>query len=118
MFLSELGNRIRSQREKRSLKQQDVANALDITPQAVSKWERGENAPDVVTLGPLARLLGTSVDWLLGVKFTVAATSVIGEGTGEPVLLIWKAPSAGGAAVSATMPGTTEIRGMAIGGTN
>ena len=65
MFLKDLGNRIRAQREKRGLKQQDIANALDISPQAVSKWERGENAPDVTVLSPLARLLGVSVDWLL-----------------------------------------------------
>lgn len=57
-------------------------------------------------------------DWLLGVNFTAAGTSVIGEGTGTDVLRIWKNPSGGGAAVSATLPGTTEIRGMAIGGTN
>ncbi len=48
------------------LKQQDVANALRLSPQAVSKWERGENAPDIGVLAPLARLLGVSTDWLLG----------------------------------------------------
>jgi class 3 adenylate cyclase len=32
----------------------------------VSKWERGENAPDIVLLAPLAKLLGVTVDWLLG----------------------------------------------------
>jgi len=67
MFLKDIGNKIRGQREKRGLKQQDIANALDISPQAVSKWERGENAPDVTVLKPLARLLGVSVDWLLSV---------------------------------------------------
>jgi transcriptional regulator with XRE-family HTH domain len=65
IWLKLLGDRIRARREKRGLKQLDVANALDISPQAVSKWERGENAPDVATLAPLARLLGVSVDWLL-----------------------------------------------------
>jgi len=67
MFLSELGNKIRGQREKLGLKQQDVANALDVTPQAVSKWERGENAPDITVMKPLALLLGVSTDWLLSV---------------------------------------------------
>jgi class 3 adenylate cyclase len=67
MLLDELGRRIRERREKQGLKQQDIANALQISPQAVSKWERGENAPDLATLGPLARLLGVSTDWLLGV---------------------------------------------------
>jgi class 3 adenylate cyclase len=67
MLVKELGNKIRAQREKRGLKQQDVANALDVSPQAVSKWERGENAPDITVLKPLARLLGVSSDWLLSV---------------------------------------------------
>jgi len=65
MLLKDLGNRIRMRREQRGLKQQDVANALDLSPQAVSKWERGENAPDVTVLEPLARLLDVTVDWLL-----------------------------------------------------
>ncbi len=66
MEIAELGRRIREAREKLRLRQVDVANALQVTPQAVSKWERGENAPDVTTLVPLAKLLGTSTDWLLG----------------------------------------------------
>ena len=68
MFLDELAQRIRSQREKRALKQQDIANALNVSPQAVSKWERGENAPDIAVLAPLARILGVSIDWLLSVN--------------------------------------------------
>ncbi len=66
MRLQDLGNRIRSQREKRGLKQIDIAHALQISPQAVSKWERAENGPDITILGPLAKLLGVSTDWLLG----------------------------------------------------
>lgn len=67
MFLDDLAQRIRSQREKRGLKQQDIANALNVSPQAVSKWERGENAPDIAVLAPLSRILGVSTDWLLSV---------------------------------------------------
>lgn len=66
MNLHDLSVRIRSQREKRGLKQHDIAHALQISPQAVSKWERGENAPDIGLLLPLARLLGVSTDWLMG----------------------------------------------------
>ena len=84
--LEDLGSRIRQRRERLGLKQIDLANALQITTQAVSKWERGENAPDVVTLGPLAHLLGVSVDFLLGLQSaggdvfeaTVFASSVNG----------------------------------------
>ena len=86
MNLKRLGDRIRRRREKRSLRQADIASALQISAQAVSKWERGENAPDISALVGLARLLGVSVEWLLGARqaetdtfaATVFCTSVNG----------------------------------------
>jgi transcriptional regulator with XRE-family HTH domain len=66
VFLEELGRRIRERREIRGLKQIDIANALQISAQAVSKWERGENAPDITVVGSLARILGVTTDWILG----------------------------------------------------
>mgnify|MGYP000850443081 FL=1 len=66
MDLKKLGSRIKTSREKRRLKQTDIAGALQISAQAVSKWERGENAPDISVLVELSRLLGVSVEWLLG----------------------------------------------------
>lgn len=66
MDMKKLGLRIKSQREKRKLRQADIANALQISAQAVSKWERGENAPDISVLLELSRLLGVSIEWLLG----------------------------------------------------
>jgi class 3 adenylate cyclase len=65
MDLAKLGQRIKCQREKRQLRQADIASALRLTSQAVSKWERGENAPDIAVLVGLARLLGVSVEWIL-----------------------------------------------------
>lgn len=66
MMLQDLGARIRLQREKRGLRQNDIASALQVSPQAVSKWERGENAPDIALMVPLSRLLSVTIDWLLG----------------------------------------------------
>ncbi|MBI1320653.1 MAG: helix-turn-helix domain-containing protein [Candidatus Hydrogenedens sp.] len=66
MNLAVLGKRIRELRERRGLKQNDVANALQVSPQAVSKWERGENAPDISLWLGLSQLLGVSCDTLLG----------------------------------------------------
>ena len=66
MFLDGIAKRIRSRREERGFKQADIANALQVSAQAVSKWERGENAPDIALLGGLAKLLGVSTDWILG----------------------------------------------------
>ncbi|MFW6286509.1 MAG: helix-turn-helix domain-containing protein [Candidatus Sumerlaeota bacterium] len=81
-----LAARIRQRREHQGLRQNDIANALQVSPQAVSKWERGENAPDIMTLPKLAGLLGVTTDWLLGrderdrdvVDATVFASSVAG----------------------------------------
>jgi transcriptional regulator with XRE-family HTH domain len=66
MNLKELGARIKEQRERRGLRQADIASALQISAQAVSKWERGENAPDISVLANLARFLDVTVEWLLG----------------------------------------------------
>lgn len=70
MNLVELGLRIKNLREQRGFKQRDVANALQISAQAVSKWERGENAPDIAVLLDLTKLLGVTTDTLLGRKET------------------------------------------------
>lgn len=66
MFLKQLGQRLRERRELRRLTQGDIASALQISPQAVSKWERGDNAPDIACLPALATILGVTTDWLLG----------------------------------------------------
>ena len=50
----------------KELTQEDVAEFLGITPQSVSKWERGENYPDITLLPALANIFETSVDLLLG----------------------------------------------------
>jgi class 3 adenylate cyclase len=66
VFLEELGERIKAARLARRFTQTDLANALQVSPQAVSKWERGENAPDIALIPNLAILLGVSTDRLLG----------------------------------------------------
>lgn len=86
MDLAKLGLRIKQLREKRRLRQADVASALRLSAQAVSKWERGENAPDIAILVQLAHLLGASVEWILAgseadpgtFHATVFATSLTG----------------------------------------
>lgn len=86
MNLDEMGQRIKQQRETRKLRQSDLANTLQVSFQAVSKWERGENAPDITLLPKLARILGVSADWLLcgnetdmdTLEVTVFCTSLAG----------------------------------------
>lgn len=59
---TKIGVYIAQLRKSRGLTQNDVADKLQITYQAVSKWERGETLPDVSLLPDLARILKTTVD--------------------------------------------------------
>ena len=63
-----LGKRIAMLRRQKGLKQEDLANELDVSPQAVSKWENDQTCPDISLLPRLAQLLGVSVDELLSGK--------------------------------------------------
>lgn len=61
----EFGQRLRQYRRARHLTQQELADRLGVSNKSVSRWESG-GYPDVVTLAPLARALGVTVDELLG----------------------------------------------------
>ena len=52
-------------RKKNSMTQQELAARLNYTDKAISKWERGESIPDVITLVQLSELFGVTVDDLL-----------------------------------------------------
>lgn len=67
MELKKTGVLIAQARKERNLTQREVADALHVTVQAVSKWERGLSCPDVHLLEPLSEVLGLTVsDLLLG----------------------------------------------------
>ena len=53
-------------RKKANLKQEDVAQYLNVTQQAYSRYEKGFNEPDYANLIKLADLFKVSVDYLLG----------------------------------------------------
>ena len=59
------GALIAETRKERDLTQKDLAQSLHVSVQAVSKWERGLNFPDIALLEPLAELLGLTVSELL-----------------------------------------------------
>ena len=65
MDMQKVGLQIASLRKDKGLTQNDVAQRLGISFQAVSKWERGESLPDVSLLVDLADVLETSVDHIL-----------------------------------------------------
>lgn len=73
-----LGKRIAMLRRQKELKQETLANALDVSPQAVSKWENDQTCPDISLLPRLAEILGVSGDELLsGKKNELAETAKV-----------------------------------------
>ncbi len=63
-----IGKRIAALRREKGLKQDDLAQMLEVSPQAVSKWENDQTCPDISLLPKLAKILGVSVDELLSGK--------------------------------------------------
>lgn len=63
-----IGKRIATLRREKGLKQDDLAQILEVTPQAVSKWENDQTCPDITLLPRLTKILGVSVDELLSGK--------------------------------------------------
>ena len=61
----QIGANIASYRKSRGLTQAKLAEQVNYTDKAVSKWERGESVPDVMTLVALARQFGVTVDELV-----------------------------------------------------
>ncbi len=61
----ELGNRLAAMRKEKGYSQEELAEKLGVSRQAVSKWERGEASPDTDNLIALANLYGVTLDELV-----------------------------------------------------
>lgn len=59
-----IGERITSLRNERNISQGQIAKALNVSRQAVSKWENDLSSPDTLNLIRLADLLNTDVEYL------------------------------------------------------
>lgn len=59
------GKQIALLRRSKGLTQEDVARQLNISPQAVSKWENGHTMPELSVLVELSELLGCTIDQIL-----------------------------------------------------
>ena len=63
-----LSENIARLRKAKGYTQEELAGKLNISPQAVSKWENDTSCPDISLLPALAEMLGTTVDALLSGK--------------------------------------------------
>ena len=61
-----MGQIIRRLRKERNLTQEELAEQLGVTFQAVSKWENDSGMPDISQVVPIANVFGVSTDVLFG----------------------------------------------------
>ena len=78
-----LGKEIQKLRRSRGLSQEKLAEQMEVSRQAISKWESGAAVPEVEKLIQLARLFGVSVDRLLGLEPPEGEAPPAGEEEGE-----------------------------------
>lgn len=63
-----LGTRIAALRKTKGLKQEEIADMLGVSGQAVSKWENDQTCPDITLLPKLSEILDVTIDELLSGK--------------------------------------------------
>ena len=62
-----VGSRIAEGRKKIALSQAEFAKQLNVSPQAVGKWERGESLPDIFMLASIGGIIGnTDICYFVG----------------------------------------------------
>ncbi len=74
-----IGKRISEYRKKKNLKQDELAEMLGVSPQAVSKWENDLSCPDISLLPELSRILGVSIDEIVQGKKEEPIVSILPE---------------------------------------
>jgi len=63
-----IAENIKNLRNSKNVTQEELAAYLNISFQSVSKWERGENIPDIQTLAALSNYFDVTTDELLGME--------------------------------------------------
>jgi len=63
-----LGRNLKTLRKKNNLTQEDLANSLSVSRQAICMWERNERTPKVSVLTKVSKVFGVSLDYMVNGK--------------------------------------------------
>ena len=72
-----IGRRIAQLRREKGLTQEELSQKMEVSAQAVSKWENDQTCPDIASLPKLAKILGVTVDELLSGKEDAPVAQVL-----------------------------------------
>ncbi len=75
--MKEFAEIFKSMRKERRLTQEQVAESLGVSPQAISRWETAASLPDIALLPSIASYFDTSADALLGIRKPVRKQKLI-----------------------------------------
>lgn len=75
-----VGKRISMLRKEKQLSQEQLAERLMVSPQAVSKWETGKSLPETATLPVLSKVLGCPIDHILLPQELIVLSAVYTDG--------------------------------------
>lgn len=70
--MENIKNKIKELRISKNLTQQQLADELHVTKQAISKWEKGKSVPDIASVELISSFFGVSVDYLINDSIEVA----------------------------------------------
>jgi len=110
-----MGARIAALRKEKGMTQLALAQQMNVTDKAVSKWERDKAAPDIHSIPRLAELLGTMPDALLSGTSPPAQVKEPGEAHKIIRLILRVIPLAMGVATAVLAAiGQIDLRDVAI----
>lgn len=66
--MNHIGDTISKTRQNKNMTQEEFASRLGVTPQAVSRWERGNSLPDISLVEGICKVLSISANALLGIE--------------------------------------------------
>ena len=75
--MNKIGKTIKNARNEKNMTQMDLADAMGISYQAVSNWERGNSMPDISKLPELCEILGLNLDELMGTNNNAKTVQVV-----------------------------------------
>lgn len=86
---------ISNSRQNKKLTQEEFASRLGVTPQAVSKWERGMGLPDISLIEGICSILSISSDELFGINYNpivennnlIQQKDILDNSCSEPIML-------------------------------